>query len=71
MTVKKNRKKPFSISLYEPEIEEVDSFVEELGKALGFDVSRNELTRKALLAHVRFKTGKFESYEAAEKSIKG
>ena len=71
MTTKKDRKKPFSISLYEPEIGEVDSFVKNIGKRLGFYISRNEVIRKVLLAHVRYKTGKYSSYEAAEKSIKG
>lgn len=48
------RKKNFSVSFRPKEISEVDEYVERLIAESGYKISRNEIIRRATLAHIRF-----------------
>lgn len=46
--------KVFSVSMSTQEVIDVDTFVEELIKESGFKISRNEIIRRATLAHIKY-----------------
>lgn len=51
------------------EIDEVDKYVEELIAESGFKISRNEIVRRATLAHVRFMKERNKEYMEIFKKV--
>lgn len=62
----KRKNKVFSVSMQELEVEEIDGYIETLQEEFGFSISRNELIRRATLAHIRFTQENDESFEYKE-----
>ena len=62
----KRKNKVFSVSMKQKETEEIDEYVEKLQEEFGFSISRNELIRRATLAHIRFTQENDESLEYKE-----
>ena len=50
--------KVFSISVTTKELEEIEKFVKDKSRQLGAKISRNEVIRRATLAHIRFEKSK-------------
>ena len=69
MSQGQDRKKNFSISMKPREISEVDKYIEELIVDSGFKVTRNEIIRRATLAHVRFMKNKNKDYKEIFKGV--
>jgi len=53
--MERKRKRPFSISLHESDLEEIREHLIAFREETGIDISRNELIRRTVLAHIRFK----------------
>lgn len=64
---KKNKKDAvFSVSMKTDEVGEIEEYINNLETQLGFTISRNELIRRATLAHIRFTQKNDESLEYKE-----
>jgi len=50
----RKRKRPFSISLHESDLVEIREHLAVFREETGVGISRNELIRRAVLAHIRF-----------------
>ena len=59
----------FSVSFCSTEIAEMQSYVDEVKAATGYPLTRNQLIRKATLAHIRSKKDGSEPYEEVFKKI--
>lgn len=55
MGTERKRKRPFSISLHESDLEEIREHLIDFRDETGIEISRNELIRRAVLAHVRYR----------------
>lgn len=70
MTLRKE--KVFSISMSKKDMQEIDEHVEKLERESGYLLSRNELIRRATLAHIRFsKKSDSKTYEETFKQTVG
>ena len=64
-----DRKKNFSISMKPKEICELDKYIEELIAESGYRITRNEIIRRATLAHVRFMKDVKKDYKEVFKGV--
>ena len=50
----KRKDKVFSVSWRSLEVNDIEEHLKEFHEATGFEISRNELIRKATLAHIKY-----------------
>ena len=60
------KNKVFSVSMVKSEVDDVDKYVEKLIKESGYKISRNEIIRRATLAHVKFMEDQNENKDYME-----
>jgi len=65
----KRKDKVFSVSMMEGEVNEIENYIAELEKEHGFSISRNELVRRATLAHIRFMQADDSNYAEIFKKV--
>lgn len=68
------KSKVFSVSFTVDDVKEIDAFVARLGSELGMKISRNQIIRKAAIAHIRFeesqRSNKPQSYKESLRTVK-
>lgn len=66
----KRKTKLFSVSFRDEDLDKLEQYLKDVKRQTGFELSRNELIRRAVLAHVGFKRkGSSPEYDDVFKAI--